>query len=337
MSTPDDGAAAFSGLVDLAAARVGGQVLAVTDEWFAPAKNLLEPGRGVFIPGKYISTGKWMDGWESRRKRELGYDWCVIRLGLPGVIHGVDVDTNHFLGNHPAMASVEACEAPAKADKKALAKAKWETIVPQGALRRGSQNLFAVKSPRRFTHVRLNIFPDGGVARLRVFGEVRPDPAVLKGAKVDLAGLASGGTIAAVNDQFFGPPQNMLLPGPGKDMGDGWETRRKRDRSEDWCVVKLGARGSIGTVQVDTHYFKGNFPESVALDGLDSPDGDPRFFAGEDPEWTPLMEHQKLGPDKRHRFTGKKLVNPGPFTHVRVRMLPDGGISRLRLLGKVVP
>ena len=223
----------FCQMIDLLSARLGGHALIANDEFFAPKENLLKPSKAEFIPDKYTDHGKWMDGWESRRRREPGHDWCILKMGVPGQLHGFNIDTSHFLGNHPAMASVEACEAPAKATRKDLSRVAWDTIVPQGSLRRGSQNLFAAKSSKRYTHVRLNIFPDGGVARLRVQGEVKPDWTALVevGEPLDLVSAQLGGRPLAASDRFFSEPLNLLMPGRAENMGDGWETARRRTPS----------------------------------------------------------------------------------------------------------
>lgn len=326
---------AFASLIDLAAEAVGGQTLLANDEFFAEKENLLKPGRGVFIPGKFTENGKWMDGWETRRKRVPGYDWCVIKLGLPGVIRGVDVDTNHFVGNYPEYASLEGCEAAPDATGEELAKsASWVELVPKSRLQGGSRNLFPVASAQRFTHVRLNIFPDGGVARLRIHGEVRPDWEKLQAAGlVDLAAAANGGSVVTCNDAFFGPKDNLLLPGRAKNMGEGWETRRKRVPGNDWIVVKLAAQGTLERVEVDTHHFKGNYPDRCSLEGV-SLEEDLLDFANAKLEWKELLPQSKLSAHTCHVYE-KELLEKGPFTHVRLNIFPDGGVSRLRLFGRV--
>lgn len=326
---------AFASLIDLAAEKVGGQTLLANDEFFAEKENLLKPGRGVFIADKFTERGKWMDGWETRRKRVPGYDWCVIKLGLPGVIRGVDVDTNHFVGNFPEYASLEGCEASPDATGAQLAKsANWVELVPKSKLQGGSRNLFPVASAQRFTHVRLNIFPDGGVARLRIHGEVRPDWEKLQAAGLaDLAAAANGGAVVTCNDAFFGPKDNLLLPGRAKNMGEGWETRRKRVPGHDWIVIKLAAEGTLERVEVDTHHFKGNFPDRCSLEGVSLKE-DLLDFANAKLAWKELLPESKLSADTCHVFE-KELCAKGPFTHVRLNIFPDGGVSRLRLFGRV--
>lgn len=328
---------AFAELLDLAAERVGGRALLANDEFFAPKENLLKPGRGVFIPDKYTEQGKWMDGWETRRKRVPGYDWCIVRLGIPGVIRGVNVDTNHFIGNFPESCSLDGCEVEGDPSGEELAAngALWTELVPRTKLRGGSQNYLAVASERRWTHVRLNIYPDGGVARLRVHGEVRTDRERLlrTGGLVDLAAAENGGTVVTCNDAFFGPKDNLILPGRAPNMGEGWETRRKRVPGFDWIIVRLALPGSIHKVEVDTNHFKGNYPDTCSLEGiyLREPVGD--FANAPHLQWRELLPRTKLQAHHRHFYEAAELRDKGPFTHVRLCIYPDGGVSRLRLHG----
>ncbi len=331
MSGAGTDAAAFTGLTNLAAERLGAKALSASDEFFAEKENLLKPGRGIFIPDKYTENGKWMDGWESRRKRVPGHDWCVIRLGTPGIIHGVDIDTNHFLGNHPPYASIEACDTPPETFDPATA--QWVELLPKSALKAGSQNIFAVGDRRQWTHVRLNIYPDGGVARFRVYGEVKPDWASLKpDAVIDLACLTSGSKALACSDMFFSPMENLILPGPSTHMGDGWETRRKRGPGNDWIIVQLGAPGMLKQVEVDTSHFKGNYPDRCSLDACYLPGADINTLNAHEIPWRNLLPESKLQMDHRHFFE-KELSDVGPVSHVRLNIYPDGGVARLRCFG----
>jgi allantoicase len=321
------GTAAFTGLVDLASERIGGRALLASDDFFAPKENLLKPGRGVWEADRYTERGKWMDGWESRRRRTPGHDWCIVALGVPGAIRGVDIDTNHFTGNHAPFASLDACNAPVDASGMWLRdQAEWVRIVEQIPLQRGSQNLAPAAGHSVFTHVRLNIYPDGGVARLRVFGEPQ---SVQTDGTVDLACANNGGRAVACNDAFFCPMDNLLLPGPSTFMGGGWETRRSRPRGTDWIVVRLGHPGLLENARIETHHFKGNFPDTAAMDGLYWPDAPPSVL-GHHPDWTEIVFPAKLRADEVHHLP---VSDPGPFTHIRMRIVPDGGISRLRVFG----
>ena len=331
---PHSSTATFEGLIDLASERVGGRTLSASDDFFAEKENLLKPGRGVFLPEKFTSRGKWMDGWETRRKRTAGHDWCIIRLGMAGRIRGVDVDTNHFLGNNPAYASIEACTVPAgsaASPGKIPAKA-WREILPKSALRPGSQNLFAVASAGRWTHLRLNIFPDGGVARLKVYGEVIPDAGARgKKSPIDLAAAGHGGIVVAASDMFFGVKENLIMPGRAKNMGDGWETRRRRGPGHDWAIVRLGFAGTVSRIEVDTNHFKGNYPDRCSIDVCHAGDAIVDAITCHALRWRELLPATRLQAHKRHFFS--KLNSAGIATHVRLNIFPDGGVSRLRAWG----
>lgn len=325
----------FTDLIDLASERVGAEALFATDEFFAEKENLLKPGRGVFIPDKYTENGKWMDGWESRRKRVPGHDWVIVKLGLPGVIRGIDADTNHFLGNYPEHCSLEAVCMDGNPSIETLRSATWTELLPISALEGGSRNLFAVANDARWTHVRLHIYPDGGVARLRVHGEVQPDWSRLnEGGLIDLAAVQNGGVSVLANDMFFSHRNNLIMPGRAANMGDGWETKRKRGPGNDWVIVRLGKPGRIQRVEVDTNHFKGNYPDCCSLEGCFLGDVPPDFLTSRAIAWQELLPQTKLQAHTRHHFE-QELKPVGPFTHVRLNIFPDGGISRLRLHGTI--
>ncbi|MFN2508722.1 MAG: allantoicase [Chthoniobacterales bacterium] len=324
-----------AGLVDLAAERVGGVALVANDEFFAEKENLLKPGRGIFIPDKYTDRGKWMDGWETRRRRTPGHDWCVIELGLRGIIKQVDIDTNHFLGNHPPFASLDAlCLTngwPGGAG--AVGGLSWRPLLEKLPLTPGSQNLFAVASNETWTHVRLNIFPDGGVARLRVYGIVVPDWSKLKPSElVDLAAVENGGVPLACSDMFFSSMHNLIMPGRSQNMGDGWETKRRRGPGHDWIILKLGRPGTIRKLEVDTNHFKGNYPDLCSIDGCSAPAATVEELTRSDTSWSEILSKTKLQPHTRHFFE-KELAPINNCTHVRLNIYPDGGVSRLRVWG----
>jgi allantoicase len=326
----------FAGLVDLASERLGGKALLASDEFFAEKENLLKPGRGVFIPDKYTDRGKWMDGWESRRKRTPGHDWCILRLGLDGVIRGVDIDTNHFLGNHPPYASIDAlCLSGDDADEQAVAAdAAWQEILGRVPLSPGSQNLFAVDSRETWTHLRLNIYPDGGVARFRVYGDVVPRYREFGATHtVDLVALENGGRAVACSDMFFSSMTNLIMPGRGINMGDGWESRRRRGPGHDWAILQCAHPGTIERIEVDTNHFKGNYPDRCSIEGCYAPGEQIDVLNHARFDWQPILAESKLEAHKQHYFE-QELVAQGPFTHIRLNIFPDGGVSRLRVYGK---
>ena len=328
----------FTQLADLAAERLGGRVLEASDDFFAPKENLLKESNPIFIEGKYTSRGKWMDGWESRRRRTPGHDWCIVRLGLPGIIRGIVVDTSFFTGNYPERFSLEGCDLgehhPYKSEKIRLGsdKTKWIRIFSETSLKGDSRNLFAVDNGARFTHLRFKIYPDGGVARLRVHGEAVPGAALFSRAEINLVAVENGGGVVVSSDQFYGAPRNLLMPYRAKNMGDGWETKRRRGPGHDWVVLKLGVPGTIQRVEVDTTHFKGNYPDSCALQTALAKNFaiDPSNASGL--AWEELLPNTKLKANHRHVFT--KLRDAGLATHVRFQIFPDGGVSRLRLFGR---
>ena len=326
----------FEDLVDLASARLGGEALAANDEFFAPKENLLRAGDAQWIEDKYTERGKWMDGWETRRRRTPGHDWCVIRLGMPGQIRGVDVDTNHFIGNFPERASLEACFSPGQSQARALPgpRTTWREILPPSPLRGGSANPFAIEDAAIFNHVRLNIYPDGGVARLRVYGEVDASSALRANRVLDLASIRHGALVLGASDMHFGSKDNLIMPGRSANMGDGWETRRRRGPGFDWLVLRLAACGVIERIEVDTNHFKGNFPESCSLEGCRAEGAGLDQLTGDATEWAELLPRTRLAAHRRHFLKPPK--HEGPFTHVRFNIFPDGGVSRLRLHGRPV-
>ena len=324
---------AFTKLIDLASERLGGEAISCSDDFFAEKENLIKSGRGIFIADKYTDRGKWMDGWESRRKRTPGHDWCIIKLGASGIIKGVDIDTNFFLGNHPPFASIEVGSFEGDPNSNKLENEKWIEILPKSPLQPGSQNFYEITSDKIWTHLRLNIYPDGGVARLKVYGEVYKNWRHVKQHElIDLAAATNGAKSVLCNDMFFSHMDNLIMPGRGANMGDGWETKRNRTpNNRDWVIVKLAHQGTIKNILVDTCHFKGNYPDTCSIEGimLDSKNVD---LNSPDLKWTEILSKTKLQADCEHFFE-KEISNCGPFTHVRLNIFPDGGVSRLRLFG----
>jgi allantoicase len=306
--------------------RLGTRVTFATDEFFGAKERLIDPADAVFIEDKYDDHGKWMDGWESRRKRKPGHDFCIIRLGVPGIIHGFDVDTSFFTGNFPPRVSIEGCVSDVDVPEDG-----WVELVPATDIDGDAHHFLDVRNDTVFTHVRLHIYPDGGVARLRIFGEIRPDFSDVDGY-VDLAAVEHGGRPIACSDQHYGSPHNLLAPGRGLHMGDGWETARRRGPGNDWVIIALGRPGVIERAEIDTAHFKGNYPDRVSLEAA--------LFAGDEdvsnssPEWRTLLAESKLKMDQQH-FFDDELEDIGAVSHVRVSIYPDGGISRVRFFGKV--
>lgn len=325
----------FTQLIDLASEKLGGAVLYANDDFFAQKENLIRAASPVWKEGLYTDDGKWMDGWESRRRRsprlDEKFDWCIIRLGMPGEIKGVVVDTAYFKGNFPSACSLDACSVDGQPDLAELTgdSTVWQEILQTSELNGDSQNKFEITASGRVTHLRFKIYPDGGVARLRVHGNVLPDWDALRkrDSEIDLAAAENGGDVIAASDEFFGHRQNLIMPGLAHHMSDGWETRRRRGPGHDWCIVRLGTAGTITRAEVDTSFFRGNYPESCTLEGGLSGGDDLDLI-----EWSELLPMAKLQAHTRHAFD--KLADTGAITHVRFNIYPDGGVSRLRIFGK---
>ena len=316
--------------VNLAEESLGAKVLDATDDFFAEKENLIKPGRGIFIPDKYTENGKWMDGWESRRKRTHGHDFATLRLGLAGAIRGIDIDTHHFLGNHPPEASIEACFSQKDPDEST----NWREILPRSSLGPGMQNLFQIHDSEPVSHLRLHIYPDGGVARLKVYGEVFVDWHQRNlSQELDLAALENGGRALLCNDMFFSSRDNLIKPGKGINMGDGWETRRRREPGNDWLILSLGRKGVLRKIMVDTAHFKGNYRDRCSLDAV-LVDESCTALALEDLPWKPLLDPVKLGADQEH-WLESEILPLGEVSHLRLNIFPDGGISRLRCYGRI--
>ena len=314
----------FTTLPDLAGRRLGGSVIAANDELFAEKENLIAPSAPVFAAESFGPRGKIYDGWETRRRREPGHDHAIVRLGVPGIVHGVVVDTSFFRGNYPPQISVEAVHAVGYPSAAELADADWQVLVARADARGDAANHYPVGRRGRWTHVRLSIYPDGGVARLRVHGEPVPDPAFLSGT-VDLAALENGGRLIDCSDAFYSSAGNLIMPGRPASMADGWENARRRDGGFDYCTFALAAAGLVREVEIDTSYFVGNAPGWARLLAGAAADRQPGG-------WRELLPRTRLQPDTRHRFL---VADAEPVTHVRLEVFPDGGLARLRVLGEV--
>lgn len=321
------------GLVNLADASLGAMVLSVSDEFFAPGERMLNPEAPVFYPQRYDEHGKWMDGWESRRRRGPGHDWAVIRLALPGQLRGVDMDTQFFTGNYPLAASLEACFSP---EQEPDARTLWTTVVPATPLQGNSHHWQRINHAGIFTHLRLNLLPDGGMARLRVYGVVHVDSRTLPpDTELELSGLMYGGREVAWNDSHYGTPMNLLKPGRGRDMGDGWETRRRREPGFDWCILRLGLTGTVTRIEIDTAHFKGNYPQRFSLQAaLLAEDQPAASIVAQSQFWPVLLDEQPLSADAVHAWIDG-VQHLGSVNYLRLNIVPDGGISRLRAWGKV--
>jgi len=332
----------FASLPDLASRALGGSVVYANDEFFAEKENLIKPEAPGFAPDAFGHKGKVYDGWETRRRRDTGHDHAIVRLGCPGVVRGIVVDTAFFRGNYPPEIAVEAACAngyPALAE---LAELPWHTLVARTAARGDAANRYAVADLRRWTHVRLSIYPDGGVARLRVHGEVLADPTFMTGT-IDLAALENGGRVTGCSDAFYSSPANLIMPGRPRVMSDGWENARRRGPGNDWVEISLAAAGRLRRAEIDTSYFVGNAPGWVELSAEGERPGPGESAqrvagaggsGGRGPGWRSVLPRTIVQPDARHRFG---LDHAGDAERVRLDVYPDGGLARLRIYGELTP
>ena len=317
--------------VNLADARLGARALQASDDFFADKQRMLNPEPAQFIPDKYDANGKWMDGWESRRKRVAGHDWCIVRLARPGRIHGLDLDTSHFTGNFPPALSVDACYlAEGDADNDS----DWTPLLRSVDLGGNQHHYHAIDQERLVSHLRVNLYPDGGLARLRVYGTPSLEAAdVDEDGLIDLAAALNGGTAVAANNEHFGSTASLLLPGRGVNMGDGWETRRRREPGNDWCLIALARPGIIEAIEVDTCHFKGNYPDRCSIQAARVGGGTLASLVTQAMFWPVLLPEQTLQMDHQHHYRSE-IAALGVVSHVRLNIFPDGGVSRLRLRGR---
>jgi len=319
-----------NGMIDLAQSRLGTKVVYKTDEFFAPAKRIINPSAPVFKEGVFDKHGKWMDGWETRRKRNKGHDYLVLKLGKPGKIHKVDIDTSYFSGNQPSKVSLEACFSKKKLPNK---NSKWVKILNKKSTKPNSHHFFIIKSKFTFTHVKLNIYPDGGVARLRIYGSMEIKKKFGKKI-INLTSVLNGAVPIACNNEHFGRAENILAPGIGKNMGDGWETRRSRGTNFDWLIIKCATTGKINKIQIDTHHFKGNYPDKCSLQAAYlSNKISSKAIVDRSKKWKLLLNKAKLNAHKKHNFQNKLMKNK-KVNYIRINIFPDGGISRIRAFGR---
>ena len=319
-----------NGMIDLAQSRLGTKVVYKTDEFFAPAKRIINPWPPIFKEGVFDKHGKWMDGWETRRKRNKGHDYLILKLGKPGKIYQVDVDTSYFSGNHPSKISLEACYSKKNLPEK---NCKWIKILNKKKTRANSHHFFNIKNKSIFSHIRLNIYPDGGVARIRIYGTMQIKKKFGKKI-INLTSVLNGATPIACNNEHFGRAENILAPGRGKNMGDGWETRRSRGKNYDWLILKCATAGKINKIQIDTHYFKGNYPDKCSLQAAYVHEKtSSKSIVYKSKKWKLLLNKVKLHAHKKHNFKNILMKN-NKVNYIRINIFPDGGISRIRAFGK---
>jgi allantoicase len=315
--------------VDLASRALGGSVVAASDESFGVKERLIEPAEPAFVPGTYDDRGEVVDGWETRRHADG--DWAIVRLGVGGRLRTIDVDTRFFSGNQPTGCRVDACVLDTVADPTADS-VQWTTIVDTVALKPDSHNVFAVDDPRRYTHVRLQLESDGGVARLRAYGDVIPDPVLWDGVTVEVSGIEQGGRVEWSSDSFYSEACVLIAADRPHNMGDGWETRRRRDigpETHDAVMISFAVPADLQRVEIDTSRFVFNASSEVAVLGSRArPCGEHGWALV--PFDVVVLPRTRIAPDARQVF----VVDAADINALRVQAYPDGGIARVRVFGR---
>ena len=316
-------------LVNLISPKIGSHGVYANDEFFAPLERMLSETDPIFIPDKYDNHGKWMDGWETRRRRTPGLDWCLIKLGCPGIIKKIEINTKFFTGNYPPYAEIEGFYSEEQPDEN---DENWKTILNKKSIQGDAVNNFNAENESIFNWVKLKIFPDGGVARLRLWGDVFVDwDKISKKQILELSALNNGGKIISYNNAHYGDVSAILSYGRGKNMGDGWETRRRREPGNDWLIIQLGKMGFLTKAEVDTAFFKGNYPESCSIQAINTDD----ISKVKDEDWLTIIPKSILNADKVHKFSISTKFHSTEFSHIKLNIFPDGGVSRLRIFGHI--
>ena len=319
-----------NGLIDLAQPRLGTKIIYKTDDFFASANRVISPTVPIFKEGIFDKHGKWMDGWESRRKRTSGHDYIILKLGKPGKITKIDVDTSYFNGNQPSMISIEG----ANSNSNKINLLKWQPLLSKKKTKANSHHLFVINNKRIFTHIKFNIFPDGGVARLRLYGSIAKSNKFIN-RKINLASLLDGASVIACNNEHFGKAENILAPGKAKNMGDGWETRRRRHKGHDWLILNSISGTAIDKIEISTHHFKGNFPNHCSLQATFISSKSSKQILNSSNKWKYLLKNTKLSANKTHIFKNS-LMKKEKINYIKINIFPDGGISRFRIFGKKI-
>ena len=322
------------GLVDLSQPRLGTKVIYKTDDFFGDVNRIINLNKPIWKDGVYDQNGKWMDGWETRRKRTEGHDYMILSLGKPGVISKIDIDTSFFNGNQPNTASIEGCYSEKNILNEEI---QWQPILKKSKIKANSNNLFRINNKKTFNYIKLNIFPDGGVARLRLYGKISIDKLYFnQNSLIELSSLLNGSSIIAYNNEHFGKAENILAPGRAFNMGDGWETRRRRTKGYDWIIFKFGIPGYISDISIDTSHFKGNYPDKFSIQGnyiQENKNISKTKIINDSTNWKYIINNEKLFPDKEHLYND--LIISRKINYIKLNIFPDGGIARINIFGKI--
>ncbi|MDA9674330.1 allantoicase [Alphaproteobacteria bacterium] len=321
----------MQGLVNLASPKMGTKILAFSDDFFGEVTRMLNDKDPIFIEDKYDNHGKWMDGWESKRRRDGGNDWAILKLGSSGIISKIEIDTSYFTGNFPPFFSLEGIYSKTEPNKDS----NWKSLIAKTNLVGDCKNNFELNLKEKFNFVKLQIFPDGGVARIRLFGEVKYNWDRFNNEEIiELSSLKLGGSILAYNNAHYGDVSALLSEGRGKTMGDGWETRRRREPGNDWIIIKLAQKGNIEKIEIDTAHFKGNYPDRASIQAISIDKNiTTKDLIQSSENWNVILDETKLTADNIHEYEINSN-SKAEATHIRLNIYPDGGVSRLRIFGK---
>ena len=321
----------MQGLVNLASPKMGTKILAFSDDFFGEVTRMLNDKEPIFIEDKYDNHGKWMDGWESKRRRDGGNDWAILKLGSAGIISKIEIDTSYFTGNFPPFFSLEGIYSETEPNKNS----NWKSLIAKTNLVGDCKNNFELNLKEKFNFVRLQIFPDGGVARIRLFGKVKYNWDRFNNEEIiELSSLKLGGSILAYNNAHYGDVSALLSEGRGKTMGDGWETRRRREPGNDWIIIKLAQKGNIEKIEIDTAHFKGNYPDRASIQAISIDKNiTTKDLIQSSENWDVILDETKLTADNIHEYEINSN-SKAEATHIRLNIYPDGGVSRLRIFGK---
>ena len=324
-------------LINVASCELGTKVIYTTDEFFAPVTRMLQETEAVF-KDEYDENGHWMDGWESRRKRDGENDYCILKLGVTSKISTFLVDTSQFKGNYPLAVSIKGIKS-SKDDEQFLQEIKdeqWIDLLKQSDLEGDTKQYFDSIDFSELTHLRVDIYPDGGVARFKAFGEICFDDSLFEEENINVLSMRNGARAVHTNNEFFGSLSNILKDDEAINMGDGWETRRRREPGNDWGIIELSNPALIDNIMIDTNFFKGNYADSFSICSAYLENTTDSSVVTQSMFWEELISSKKLEMDTKHYFSNNDLLHNKPITHIRINIFPDGGVSRLKLFGKFV-
>ena len=326
----------FNYYINLTSNVLGTKVLYCSDDFFADATRMLKPSPPVFIADKYDNNGKWMDGWESRRRRDGGNDFCFLKLGNKSIVKGFNINTMHFSGNHAPAISILGCSIEDDKNIVTNKRINWLSLLDKTKLIEDSNNFFDATDNKEVTHLKITIYPDGGIARLITYGNICFDDSLYKKTSVNVIAITTGAKVIYVNNEHFGKLANILSEHKPLSMADGWETRRRRTSGNDFAIIEFAKPATIRKIIVDTSFFKGNYPDSFVISAQYIKNLDYKVINLQSNFWHKLASQHKLSANCVHTIKVDNTYKNQVFTHVRFDIFPDGGVARLKLMGRFI-